>query len=172
MLGTKSNQTVDDRGQLIREMISGVLIHYPATHQDERGTLCELYNRNWGFEAPADLHAYLVTVRPGKVKGWAVHEKQTDRYFFVQGTSRLVLYDSRTSSVTHGLVSELFFSETNRALVSVPPGVFHAVEAVGLIDSLLFNIPSHPYNNRNPDKYTLPLENSVIPYVFGDRKGF
>jgi dTDP-4-dehydrorhamnose 3,5-epimerase len=70
------------------------------------------------------------------------------------------------------MINELFFSELNRALVAVPPGVYHAVEAVGQIDSLLFNIPNQPYNYKDPDKYTVPLENDFIPYSFGLVKGF
>ena len=172
IVGFKSNQTIDDKGELIQEVISEVKIHYPTTHQDERGTLCEIYNRTWGFSAPSDLHAYVVTVRPGKAKGWAVHKMQTDVYFFFQGISKLVLYDNRGSSCTHRMINELFFSEANRALVSIPPGIFHAIEAVGEFDSVIFNLPSHPYNHKDPDKYILPLSNDLIPYSFDYKKGF
>jgi dTDP-4-dehydrorhamnose 3,5-epimerase len=170
--GSKAKQTVSKDGKLIQELINGVEIYYPTTHQDDRGSLCEIFNRQWGFEAPETLHAYLVTVRPGRVKGWAVHDKQVDQYFFVSGTSKLVLFDSRSKSESHSMINELFFSELNRALVAVPPGVYHAVEAVGQIDSLLFNIPNQPYNYKDPDKYTVPLENDFIPYSFGLVKGF
>ena len=118
------------------------------------------------------VHSYLVTVRPGKVKGWAVHGNQIDRYFFVSGSLKLVLFDSRISSPTNKMINELFFSELNRALVSIPPGVFHAVENVGLVDGLMFNIPSHPYNYTDPDKQILPLENDLIPYSFKLNRGY
>lgn len=167
----KAMQTVTPDGQSIAELIDGVKLFHPQTHQDERGTLCEMYSTSWNFDDVPMVHSYLVTVRPGKVKGWAVHDKQIDRYFFVSGSLKLVLFDSRIASPTNKMINELFFSELNRTLVSVPPGVFHAVENVGLVDGLMFNIPSHPYSYTDPDKQRLPLENDLIPYSFKLNRG-
>ena len=153
-------------------VIHGVREYRPTTHEDDRGSLCELYSQSWNFDDIPMVHAYLVTVRPGRVKGWALHEDQVDRYFFACGSAKLVLYDARNGSPTYGLVTEKVYSESNRALVSVPPGIYHAVECVGSADALLFNIPSDPYNYEAPDKLTLPLENDVIPYSFAPRRGY
>ena len=99
------------------------------------------------------------------IKGWAIHYRQIDRYFFYSGSLKLVLYDARESSPTHGMINELYFSETNRSLVTVPPGIYHAVENVGTTEALMINFPSEPYH-EDPDKHTLPLKNDVIPYRF------
>ena len=64
------------------------------------------------------------------------------------------------------MINELVFSEINRALVTAPPGVYHAVENIGLVDGLMFNLPSDPYNYEAPDKSVLPLDNDDIPYRF------
>lgn len=166
------SQTVTPDGQSTTQLIDGVKLFFPKTHQDDRGTLCEIYSKSWNFDEEPIVHSYLVTVRPGKVKGWAIHNEQVDRYFFVSGSFKLILFDSRTASHTNKMINELFFSELNRALVSVPPGVFHAVENVGLVDGLMLSIPSHPYNYANPDKQILPLENDLIPYSFKLKKGY
>lgn len=165
-------QTVTAKGASVAPNIDGVKIFYPVTHQDDRGTLCEVYSKSWNFDDVPLVHAYLVTIRPGKVKGWAVHSEQIDRYFFVNGSVKLVLFDDREFSPTKGLISEHYFSEMNRALVSVPPGIFHAVENVGQSDALMFNIPSEPYRYERPDKKLLPLENSRIPYSFSTKRGY
>lgn len=162
----RQEQTVAPDGRRLAPAIEGVREISPPTHQDERGSLCEIYSDSWGFDAHPMVHAYLVTVRPGRVKGWAVHMNQTDRYFFCSGSTRLVLYDGRAESPTAGLVTQTVYSEINRTLVSVPPGVYHAVEGLGPGDSLLFNIPSAVYDYAAPDKLTLPLENDVIPFRF------
>lgn len=167
----KAKQTVTPEGKSVAPIIDGVKIHHPTTHQDERGTLCEIYSNSWQFDDVPMVHAYLVTVRPGKVKGWAIHHVQIDRYFFVSGTLKLVLYDAREDSPTRGMINELYCGELNRALVSVPPGIFHAVENVGTVDGLMFNIPSEPYHYEAPDKSLLPLENDVIPYSFAPNRG-
>jgi dTDP-4-dehydrorhamnose 3,5-epimerase len=162
----KAGQTVTVDGKSVKPLIDGVKIHQQVTQQDERGTLCEIYSPHWNFDDIPLVFAYLVTIRPGKVKGWALHKDQVDRYFFCSGTVKLVLYDDRADSPTHGMVNELYFSEFNRSLVLVPPGVYHAVHNVGTTEALMFNIPSEPYHHDDPDKYLLPLENDLIPYTF------
>lgn len=166
-----AQQTVDETGALITTRLDGVLEHFPPTHEDERGSLCEIYNLRWDFDDLALVHAYLVTARPGKVKGWACHLNQVDRYFFATGTAKLVLFDARADSPTSGMISESVYSPLRRALVSVPPGVFHAVANIGLDEVMLFNIPSEPYNYESPDKITLPLDTEQIPYRFENLTG-
>jgi dTDP-4-dehydrorhamnose 3,5-epimerase len=162
----KSEQTVRVDGTRVATRIDGVKIHQQVTQQDERGTLTEIYSPYWEFDALPLVFLYTVTVRPGKAKGWAVHHDQVDRYFFFQGAIKLVLYDDRADSPTYRLVNELYFSEINRSLVLVPPYVYHAVQNVGTTDALLINLPSEPYRHNDPDKYTLPLNNDLIPYTF------
>lgn len=162
----KSTQTVTADGHSVQPLIEGVKIHQPITQQDQRGTVCEIYSPFWKFDDIPMVFAYLVTIRPGQAKGWAVHHHHVDRYFFSQGSTQLVLYDSREDSPTHGMINEFVFSEFNRSLVSVPTHVYHAVMNIGSTDSLMFNLPSEPYHHEDPDKFTLPLNNDIIPYRF------
>jgi dTDP-4-dehydrorhamnose 3,5-epimerase len=162
----KSPQTVTVNGARVAPIIHGVRIHQQVTQQDERGSVTEVYSPFWNFDDVPLVFLYTVAVRPGKVKGWAVHYEQIDRYFFYEGTLKLVLYDDRSDSPTHGMINELYFSEANRSLVMVPPHVYHAVHNVGSTDGLMINFPSHPYRHADPDKYTLPLQNDLIPYKF------
>ena len=167
----KSPQTVTPSGERTGQLIDGVRIHQQVTQQDDRGTLTELYSPFWRFDDIPLVFIYTVTVHPGKVKGWAVHYDQVDRYFFYQGTLKLVLYDDRPDSPTHKMINELYFSEVNRSLVEVPPHVYHAVHNVGENEGLLISFPSHPYNHEDPDKYTLPLKNDLISYQFTNGMG-
>ena len=70
------------------------------------------------------------------------------------------------------MINELHFSETNRCIVLVPPHVYHAVENVGTTEVLLISFPSHAYKHEDPDKYTLPLDNNLIPYKFNSTSGY
>jgi dTDP-4-dehydrorhamnose 3,5-epimerase len=134
--------------------------------------LTEIYSPLWGFDSIPIVYLYTVTVFPGKVEGCAVHYQQVDRYFFYAGSAKLVLYDDRPGSRTYGIVNEIYFSETNRSVVLVPPHVFHAVQNVGRTDVLLINFPSVPYRHQDPDKHTLPLDNSLIAYKFHPILGY
>ena len=154
---TEAPQTVRPDGERVDPLIDGVKVHRPRTQQDERGSLVELYHPAWDFDDRPIPAAYAVTINVGWVKGWAVHETQVDRYFFFAGRVKLVLFDGREASPTHGMINELHFGDVNRALVSVPPGVFHAVENTGTTEAVLFNVPDQAYIHEKPDKKTLPI---------------
>ena len=169
---TKALPTVTVAGKKLQPLIDGVQIHQQVTQQDDRGTLTEMYSPFWAFDTIPLVHIYTVSVYPTKVKGWAIHYLQTDRYFFYNGSAKLVLYDDRPQSSTYGIINELYFSETNRSVVLVPPYVYHAVQNIGTTEVLLVNFPSHPYQHDDPDKYTLPLDNDLIPYKFDLKLGY
>jgi dTDP-4-dehydrorhamnose 3,5-epimerase len=163
---TKAPSTVTVDGHSLKPLIDGLKIRPAVTQQDHRGTLCEIFDPRWQFDDLPLVHVYMVSIRPGLVKGWAVHSNQVDRYFFARGTLKLVLYDSRSDSPTHGMVNELYFSDFNRSLVSVPEHVYHAIENVGTDEGFIISVPSEPYQHGDPDKWLLPLDNDLIPYSF------
>jgi len=168
----KAIPTVTLTGERLQTLIDGIKIHQQVTQQDHRGTLTEIYSPFWNFDTIPLVYIYTVSVYPAKIKGWAVHYVQTDRYFFYTGSAKLVLYDSRPESSTYGMINELYFSETNRCVVLVPPHVYHAVQNVGATEVLLINFPSHAYQHDDPDKYILPLDNDLIPYKFNLNLGY
>ena len=160
----KDIASVGPDGESLQALIEGVDVRRARTHADERGTLCEIFDQRWGFADEPLVYAYLVTIRPGQVRGWVLHREQTDRLFVYAGVVRIVLYDARAESDSFGRLNVLHFGEHDRALVSIPPGVFHAVKNVGDHEGAFVNLPSQPYRHDDPDKYRLPLENDVIPY--------
>jgi dTDP-4-dehydrorhamnose 3,5-epimerase len=160
----KDPPTVTSDGDRLDALIDGVEIRRARTHADERGTLCEVFDARWGFTEDPLVYAYLVTLRPDQIRGWVVHLEQSDRLFLFAGVLRVVLYDARMSSETYGRVNVLHFGEHDRALVSIPPGVYHAVKNVSDREAAFVNMPSKPYRHDDPDKYRLPLDNDVIPY--------
>jgi len=151
-------------GSGLQAPIAGVEVRRARTHADERGTLTEIYDERWGFSDDPLVYAYFVTVRPGHVRGWAMHLEQNDRLFLHTGVLRVVLYDGRTDSDTYGRLKVFHFGEHDRALVRIPAGVWHAVENVGEREGAFVNLPSQPYRHDDPDKYRLPPDNDVIPY--------
>lgn len=166
---TKTPPSVTPDGKRLATLIQNVEIHRQVTQHDDRGSLTEIFT-------PPDFKTlgcfYTVSIYPNKIKGWAVHYEQTDRYFFYSGNAKLVLFDNRKNSSTYRMINELYFNETNRSLVIVPPGIYHAVQNIGLSEVLFFNFSSHPYQHHDPDKYILPLKNDLIPYEFIVKTGY
>jgi dTDP-4-dehydrorhamnose 3,5-epimerase len=167
----KDLQTVTSKGERLGERIQGVVLRSAVTQTDERGTLCEIYNPAWGVHAAPLAYVYQFTIRPGKIKGWHVHRLHDDRIFISRGEARVVLFDSRLESPTHGLVNEIFRTGLERDLMVIPVGVYHAHQNVGSEDALFISMPTRAYNHADPDVYRLPVENDVIPYRFRDLPG-
>ena len=76
---------------------------------------------------------------------------------------------SRAGSPTEGVLAEHFFGASRRAHLTIPSGVFHAVENVGPGEAMFVNHPSRPYNHGHPDKRRLPFDTDLIPYRFDSR---
>ncbi len=172
-LGAKKDDAlVTSDGQEIVSLPEGVSIHPLATHVDERGSLTELFDPRWGlFEKPL-VSSTAVTIRPGKIKGWAYHAEMEDRFCLFAGDAAFVFYDDREESSTRGMTAKVVLSEYRRSIINVPPGIWHAVQNVGTKDVLIINFPTIPYQYEDPDKFRLPVDTDRIPYQFDHPSGF
>jgi dTDP-4-dehydrorhamnose 3,5-epimerase len=158
--------TVDAEGRELVRRIDGVVVRPAVTHFDERGELTEVFSLAWGVLPEPVVHVYQVIATPGSIRGWVVHQHQTDRLFFSLGRFRIVLYDDRAGSPTHGQVDEIYAGERCRALLTIPAGVFHAIQNLGTTDAIFLNLPTRAYDHAVPDKLRLPLDSERIPYRF------
>ncbi len=168
----QDRQTVSSEGQNLTKMIHGVTFKERPTHVDDRGFVCEMYDSRWDWHKGPMVFSYVYTIRPGVIKGWGMHKKHEDRYFILFGEVELVLYDGRKDSPTFGLVSKVYLAESNRRLVNIPTGVWHANRNVGLTDAVVVNFPTICYDHADPDKYRLPLNTKEIPYSFDNPVGW
>jgi dTDP-4-dehydrorhamnose 3,5-epimerase len=168
----KDLATVTPDGHSLQPLPHGVVFRDAVTHTDDRGTLCELFDPRWQWHGGPLAYAYFVTLRPGKVKGWAMHRLHDDRYFIMFGELEVVLYDARPDSPTRGLLAKVVLSEHRRRLMTIPAGVWHADHNIGSKDSVIVNLPTAPYDHANPDKYRLPIDTDQIPYSFAEKRGW
>src|SRR6185436_6626561 len=104
--------------------IDGLLIVPLRRIPDDRGTV-------WHMLKATDPHflgfgeIYFSSVYPGIVKGWHRHRDMTLNYACIHGRIKLVLYDERNGSASHGEVMELFLGPDNYSLAIIPPGVWN-----------------------------------------------
>jgi dTDP-4-dehydrorhamnose 3,5-epimerase len=151
-------------------MIEGVTVRKLRLIPDERGFLLEMLRSDWE-EFDKFGQAYITAVYPGVVKGWHYHKIQTDRFVCVAGMAKVVLYDGREGSPTHGEVNEFFMGTQNPILLKIPPGVMHGFKGISPEVTLIVNIPSELYNYENPDEYRLPAHTDQIPYDWARKDG-
>ena len=145
------------------KLIEGVEARPVKVIPDERGRLGEI------LRSDSDLfqkfgQVYFTTAYPGVTKAWHYHKIQTDHFFCIKGMCKLVLYDSREGSKTHGLINEFFIGENNPTLVVIPPMVYHGFKAISTEEVVMINIPTETYNYSNPDEYRLDAHSDQIPY--------
>lgn len=143
--------------------IDGVWTKTLKVVPDERGRLMEiLRNDDEGFNQFGQV--YMTTNYPGVVKAWHLHRVQEDNVACVKGMIKLVLYDAREDSSTHGTVSEYFLGDHNPMLVSVPAGVYHGWKGIEPDESIVINVTTELYHYAKPDEHRLPFDTPEIPY--------
>lgn len=151
-------------------MIEGVKTRELKRIPDERGYLMEMFRADWPeFEQFGQV--YITAVYPGVVKGWHYHKLQDDNFVCVAGMAKVVLYDGRSDSPTHGEVNEFFIGTLKPMLVQIPKGVYHGFKGISEEVTLIVNIPTQTYNYSTPDEYRLPAHTDEIPYDWTRKDG-
>jgi len=151
--------------------IDGVVFAPAAPHVDHRGSLTEIVNFDHPFWAEPVVYAYCFTIRPGRIKGWGMHKLQSDRYVLVAGSARIVLFDGRVESSTHGSYGVHNLTNASPGFLRIPPGVWHADQNWGDDEVVLMNFPTRPYDHEDPDKYRIDPHTGEIPFDWSLRDG-
>jgi dTDP-4-dehydrorhamnose 3,5-epimerase len=152
------------------KLIDGVSVKKLAPLADERGRVMEI------LRSDDDIYrgfgqVYMTTAYPGVVKAWHYHKRQTDYFCCIKGMMKLVLYDKRDGSPTHGLLNQFFLGEHNNVLVVIPPHVHHGFKCIGTEEAVVVNTPTEPYNRNEPDEFRLDPHGGEIPYDWERKDG-
>jgi dTDP-4-dehydrorhamnose 3,5-epimerase len=151
-------------------MIQGVKTKKLRVIPDERGRLMEILRCDDElFDQFGQV--YMTTAYPGVVKGWHYHQLQTDNIVVIKGMMKLVLYDGRKDSPTHGEINEFFIGEHNPMLVQIPKLVFHGFKCISQNEAIAVNIPTEKYNRDIPDEYRIHPHNNDIAYDWNRQDG-
>lgn len=144
-------------------MIKGVKVKKLKLRVDRRGRLMEILRRDDRiFEKFGQV--YLTTAKPGIVKAWHYHKKQTDNFTCISGKIRLALYDARKNYSTFGRIDEFILSLENPLLIQIPPLVYHGFKCISKNEAKIINVPTRAYNRKKPDEYRVTPYNNDIPY--------
>lgn len=151
-------------------MIEGVRVKQLKMIPDERGRLMEIL-RHDDKEFIKFGQLYMTTAYPGVVKGWHYHKQQIDSFCTVRGMIKLVLYDAREKSPTHGEVNEFFQGEHHTILVQIPNFVYHGFKCISETEAIVINCPTEAYHHDKPDEFRVPYNDPSIPYNWDIRLG-
>jgi dTDP-4-dehydrorhamnose 3,5-epimerase len=168
----RDHATVDAEGRRLDVTIEGVvLLRLGPIHVDHRGSLLEVIDAGDPFWRDPIVYAYRFTILPGRIKGWGMHELQTDRYLLASGRLRVVLYDGRRDSPSFEELNQIYFADEAPGLLSIPPGVWHADQNIGGTEAAIINFPTRPFDRAKPDKYRIDPHGGEIPFDFTLRDG-
>lgn len=151
-------------------LIVGVSVKELKYKVDERGRLMEIF-RHDDVSFKKFGQVYITTAYPGVVKAWHYHKKQFDNFAVVKGMLKLVLFDPRKNSLSHGIINEFFIGDYNTILVTVPPYIYHGFKCISENEAILLNCASESYNHSNPDEFRLPPHTKEIPYDWTRKDG-
>jgi len=149
-------------------MIEGVKIKRLKVIPDERGRLMEILRNDEAIFSKFG-QVYMTTTYPHVVKAWHAHQFQDDHVTAVLGMIKLVLYDDRKVSSTHGEIDEFFIGSHNPLLVKIPRGVMHGWKCISESEAVIINVVTEPYSYEHPDEIRVDPHENDIPYRW-DRK--
>ncbi len=152
-------------------MIEGVKVKTLKVIPDERGRLMELLRSDDQEFFIQFGQVYMTTAYPGVVKAWHYHKRQTDNFAVVHGMMKVVLYDNRPDSPTHGEVNEFFMGIHNPVFLQIPPLVLHGFKCIGETEGIVVNIPTTLYNYKAPDEHRIDPHSKEIPYDWAIKEG-
>jgi dTDP-4-dehydrorhamnose 3,5-epimerase len=135
-----------------KQLIDGVVVKQRKVIPDNRGRLGEILRCDEDqFKKFGQV--YFTTGYPGVVKAFHLHKVAWDYWYVVHGMIQLVLFDERDSSLTKGVLNVFHIGEHNPSSVLIPPYVIHGFKTVSEHEAIIINVPSEPYNYKDPDEF-------------------
>jgi dTDP-4-dehydrorhamnose 3,5-epimerase len=162
---TKDEQSVTADWAVLRETIDGVRLIEVRNVIGESGHTTEILRSDWFPDGEVALdQVFQVTLDGHAVSAWHVHMQTTDRLFVNVGQVKVVLYDARPGSPTHGLVNDFRLGDRRPGLVIVPAGVWHGIKNLQTSEARVLNLVDRAYEYEDPDHWRLPPDTTEIPY--------
>jgi len=108
--------------------------------------------------------AYISTVNFNSIKAWKRHHRMTANFVVPVGCIKIVIFDSRDTSPTSGMINEFSLSLENYMRLTVPPGVFYGFKGIENGLNLLINIADIVHDPLEQE--TISIEKSEIKYFW------
>jgi dTDP-4-dehydrorhamnose 3,5-epimerase len=126
------------------DVIADVVTVVPNVHGDERGRFVETYRRSWFPLGREMVQANRSEKQAGAVVGLHYHLHQSDYWYVLRGTARVVLHDLRKGSPTDGATLSIDLDGDEDRGLFIPPGVAHGFAS--LTDLTLWYLVDNYYN--------------------------
>ena len=146
-------------------LIDGVILrevrHVPTGY----GHLTEMFRHDWQLPGKV-TQAFQSCFQPGAISAWHAHAVTQDGIFVNRGMLKIVLFDSRRTSKTCGMLNEFRLGDLRPGLLIIPAYVWHGVHNTSSSEASLINFVDHAYSYEDPDHWRLAANSPEIPYSF------
>jgi dTDP-4-dehydrorhamnose 3,5-epimerase len=143
--------------------IHDVVIKPLVTHSDDRGYFREILRDDDNLLTRFGQTSFTKTY-PGVIKAFHWHRHQDDLWYVAVGMMRVVLYDRRPDSPTHGETQAIYAGEDNPVLILVPCGVAHGYQVLGNTPAMLFYHTTQSYDADDTDEERIPFDDPEIGF--------
>ena len=142
--------------------IEGVIIKPLRQIADNRGVVLHMMrNDSELYEKFGEV--YFSEILPGVVKAWKMQTEKTQNLAVPVNKIRLVIYDSRPNSITHGKIKEYKIGRPDYYnLIHIPPMLWYGFQSIDGRPALVANCTNYPHNPE--DIKSLPCDSDQIPY--------
>lgn len=157
-----------------KEQIEGVEIVKQNIFRDDRGSFNELIrvNKNGeGYIIGEGMKEHIFKdfkfkqsssslMRPGLIKAWHYHLKQTDIWTVSPGDGVVLvgLFDARKGSKTSGVTQRIVLGEGTHVYVIIPRGVAHGGMNIGTTNAVLTYFVDKVFDINDPDEHRIDIE--------------
>ena len=142
-------------------MIEGIQIIKKKVILDDRGKILHMLRSDEdNFTKFGEI--YFSYVKKKKIKAWHLHKKMTLNYAAAFGKIKIVLYDDREESKTRGEIQEIFLSNENHELISIPPMIWNGFASANDNVAVLANCSDIPHDTS--EIVRLNFDDPKFPY--------
>ena len=131
----------------MKQNIEGIKITPLKIISDNRGSVMHMLRSDSDvFQKFGEI--YFSTIFKDSIKAWHLHKEATLNYACIFGKVKLVLFDDRTESTTHGLYQELYLSLDSYSLITIPPNIWNGFKGLNDNHSIIANCLTLPHNEK------------------------
>jgi dTDP-4-dehydrorhamnose 3,5-epimerase len=147
------------------EAIAGVYTVPINLYDDERGSFCEMFRREWFPDVNWDAMQMNRSIsKPGVLRGLHYHLNQVDYWFLTSGRIRVGLADLRADSPTYKVGAALEIAADEPIGLFIPVGVAHGFYSLTNI-TLLYVV--NQYYNGGVDERGVAWDDPTLGVDWG-----
>ena len=142
--------------------IEGVIVQPLKQIADKHGSVLHMLKNDSNlFKQFGEV--YFSEIHFGLVKAWKRHKKQNQNLVVPLGKIRLVIYDDRSNSNTHGRIAEYKLGRPkDYRLIHIPPMLWYGFQEIGDQTSMIANCTDLPHDPEEME--SLSTYTNQIPY--------